>query len=114
MALGSAPKRDQIFFSGLIITVSYNSATCLFGDLAASCKEPDGTVSVVNIYGVARSVATLLQGMYGGIINCLFVNQPWIFIVIVLPAVLTCGSAYIMGVKGKRITKMVGPDGKKD
>ena len=52
--------------------------------------------------------------MYGGIINCLFVNQPWIFIVIVLPAVLTCGFAYIMGVKGKRITKMVGPDGKKD
>lgn len=101
---------------GIIITVSYYSATAykyvdIFGAVA---KNPSAPVSVVNIYGVARSVATLLEGMYGGIINCLFINQPWIFIVIVLPAVLTCGFAYIMGVKGKRITKMVGPDGKKD
>ena len=98
---------------GIIITVSYYSATA-YSVIGGTVKNPTAPVSVVNIYGVARSVATLLQGMYGGIINCLFVNQPWIFIVIVLPAVLTCGSAYIMGVKGKRITKMVGPDGKKD
>lgn len=98
---------------GIIITVSYYSATS-YSVIDGTVKNPTAPVSVVNIYGVARSVATLLQGMYGGIINCLFVNQPWIFIVIVLPAVLTCGFAYIMGVKGKRITKMVGPDGKKD
>lgn len=98
---------------GIIITVSYYCATA-YSVIDGTVKNPTAPVSVVNIYGVARSVATLLQGMYGGIINCLFVNQPWIFIVIVLPAVLTCGFAYIMGVKGKRITKMVGPDGKKD
>lgn len=100
---------------GIIITVSYYCATVHIPVAEGSViMVPGAPESVVNIYGIARSVATLLQGMYGGIINCLFVNQPWIFIVIVLPAVLTCGFAYIMGVKGKRITKMVGPDGKKD
>lgn len=99
---------------GIIITVSYYSATAYSVIEGTVAKNPTAPISVVNIYGVSRSVATLLEGMYGGIINCLFINQPWIFIVIVLPAVLTCGIAYIMGVRGKRITKMVGPDGKKD
>lgn len=99
---------------GIIITVSYYSATAYSVIEGSMAKNPTAPISVVNIYGVSRSVATLLEGMYGGIINCLFINQPWIFIVIVLPAVLTCGIAYIMGVRGKRITKMVGPDGKKD
>lgn len=100
---------------GIIITVSYYCATVHIPAAEGSViMVPGAPESVVNIYGIARSVATLLQGMYGGVINCLFINQPWVFILIVFPAVITCGIAYIMGVNGKRITKMVGPDDKKD
>lgn len=99
---------------GLIITVSYYSATAYTVLEGSVAKNPAAPTSVVNIYGIARSIATLLEGMYGGVINVLFVNQPWIFIVIVLPAVLTCGFAYKMGVKGKRLTKLVGPDNSKE
>lgn len=88
---------------GIIITIGYYSASA-----------PNAPESVVNIYGIASSIATLLEGMYGGVINCLFVNKPWVFILIVFPAVITCGIAYIMGVKGRRITRMVGPDNSKE
>lgn len=99
---------------GIIITVTYYTSTLGPAQNNAAALIPVAPESAVNVYGVARTVATFLQGMYGGIINCLFLNRPWIFILIVLPAVLTCGIAYIMGVRGKRITKMVGPDDKKD
>lgn len=100
---------------GIIITISYYCATTLIPAAEGSAiMVPGAPESVVNIYGIARSIATLLEGMYGGVINCLFVNKPWVFILIVFPAVITCGIAYIMGVKGRRITRMVGPDNSKE
>ncbi len=98
---------------GILITVSYYTSV-LGAPNEAGVIFPVAPQSAVNLFGTAKTIATLLEGMYSGVINFWFPNSPWIFIVITLPAMLTCMAAYIMGVKGKRFTKFLGPVEKTD
>lgn len=63
----------------------------------------------VNLYGTAKIIALFIQGMYSGIVGLYFPATPWILLLIVVPALVTCTVAYIAGVKGKRITRFGGP-----
>ncbi len=94
---------------GIMITVGYYGATA-YTVSEAGISFPSAPDTMVNIFGVAKSAATILEGMYAGIVNRFFLNSPWIYIVITVPAMLTCAVAYIMGVKGKRLTRFGGPD----
>ena len=99
---------------GILITASYYSATTFITNPATGSFYPSAPDAAVNVYGVSLTIANLFEGMYSGIISTYFLNYPWIYILITVPALLTCMLAYIMGVKGKRFTKLVGPDDKKE
>ncbi len=64
---------------------------------------PASPVWAVNVYGVGKLVAGIIEGMYGGIINNIFNASPWAYLIIVIPSLITCTLAYIAGVKGFRI-----------
>ena len=48
--------------------------------------------------------------MYSGIVGLYFPSTPWILLLIVVPALITCTVAYITGVKGLRLTRFGGPN----
>lgn len=98
---------------GILITVGFYAATS-YTTNSAGFISPSAPEFFVNLYGIAKGIAILLEGMYAGVINLLFKNSPWIYIVITLPSMLVCTVAYIMGVKGKHFTKLLGPEKKKD
>ncbi len=64
----------------------------------------------VNLYGTAKIIALFIQGMYSGIVGLYFPSTPWILLLIVVPALITCTVAYITGVKGLRLTRFGGPN----
>lgn len=98
---------------GILITVGYYGASA-YSVSEAGIRFPSAPDSMVNVFGTAKTIATILEGMYAGIINRFFLNSPWIYIVIAIPAMLTCTVAYIMGVKGKRLTRFGGPTESKE
>lgn len=98
---------------GILITIGYYSASSYTLNQVGAIF-PSSPQSAVNLFGTAKTIATLFEGMYSGIISCWFLNSPWVYIVITFPAMLTCMIAYIMGVKGIHFTKLIGPDEKKD
>ena len=56
-----------------------------------------------DVYGVGRLIASLIEGMYSGIVYVIFNFNPWAYLVIIIPSLITCTVAYIAGVKGFRI-----------
>lgn len=113
---------------GLWMSLAANTVNLLLGAMAvigyycagaytvleSGAKAPVSPDWAVNLYGIGKTVATLLQGMYSGIISLYFKSSPWIFIVIVIPSLAVCYAAYIMGVKGKHFTKFLGPTESKE
>lgn len=85
------------FILGILILVGFYSATSFNNGAPAS---PEWAV---NLFGICRPIASFLQAMYGGIVDIVFNLSPWAYIIIPLPAILTCTVAYIAGVKGFRI-----------
>lgn len=55
------------------------------------------------VFAVGSGAAALLEGMYIGIVNVVFKFNPFAYLLIILPSLLTCFIAYIAGVKGFRI-----------
>ena len=53
-----------------------------------------------DIYGAAKIIDTYINGMYLSLTYS--VNTPFIYIIIVLPAVLVSTFSYISGIKGQR------------
>lgn len=82
----------------ILITVGYYGATT-FNEAGF----PAGPEWSVNLYGIGKLLAGLIEAMYTGIINVLFGASPLAYFIIVIPAMITCTVAYIMGVKGKRV-----------
>ncbi|MBE6636916.1 MAG: hypothetical protein E7618_03820 [Ruminococcaceae bacterium] len=93
---------------GILTMIGYYGASTFNETL-----QPASPEWAVNLYGVAKILATFLQAMYSGIVG-LLPTQPWIFIVITFPAMITCMIAYIMGVKGHQLFRFLGPDQKRD
>lgn len=85
------------FIIAVMILVGYYCSTSFVSGAPAS---PEWAV---NLYGIGRAVAALIEGMYGGIINIVFNMSPWAYILIILPSLAVCAVAYILGVKGFRI-----------
>lgn len=54
-------------------------------------------------YGVGKLIGSVIEGMYSGINYVVFNFNPWAYLLIILPSLITCTVAYIAGVKGKRI-----------
>ncbi len=101
------------FFIGIAITVSYYTASSYTAN-AAGIKFPSAPQASADVFGITKSAAALLEGMYAGTVNKFFLNSPWIYIVIIVPSLLVCTAAYIMGVRGKYFTKLLAPKGKMD
>lgn len=84
------------FILAILITLGY------FGASSYVKGAPASPEWAVNLYGVPKIIAGLLNGMYGGVMKY-FGNSPLPYYLIIIPSLLTCTVAYIMGVKGKRI-----------
>ena len=103
---------------GLYMSLAANFFNFIFAVLAVigrigatSLNEIGGPTSpewAVDVYGIGTILAKFLEAMYDGIISLFFLNAPWFLFVIILPALITCTIAYIMGVKGYHITGLVG------
>ena len=85
------------FILAVLITIGYYGST-IFNE-AGFPSSPEWSV---NLYGVGKLIAGLLEAMYTGIIHIVFGPSPWAYFIILVPAIITCTIAYIMGVKGKR------------
>ena len=80
-----------------------------YGGTLGETGTPISPEWAVNLYGTCKIIALFIQGMYSGIVGLYFPATPWILLLIVLPALLTCTVAYIAGVKGRRLTRFGGP-----
>ncbi len=56
-----------------------------------------------NTYQIAGSVFGFLNGMYVGLITAFAPDNPWVKLLVSLPAILTCGVGYIVGTTGFRL-----------
>ncbi len=56
-----------------------------------------------DVYGVGRLIGGLIEGMYSGIVYVVFNFNPWAYLIIIIPSLITCMIAYMAGVKGFRI-----------
>lgn len=73
---------------------------------------PEGAISKIG--GICASAATVLEGMYTGILanrigGVPLNSMPWVWFVITLPATFTCAIAYLMGLKDKKFTSIFNP-----
>lgn len=62
-----------------------------------------GPTWALNMVGTCKAIIVFIEGMYNGIVSIVFHNAPWANLLITLPAIITCGLAYVAGVKGFRI-----------
>ncbi len=85
------------FILAVMVLVGYYASTSFVNGAPAS---PEWAM---NVYGLGRAVAAIIEGMYGGIISVALDSSPWAYLIIILPSLLVCTVAYIAGVKGFRI-----------
>ena len=92
----------------------------IIGFFSASVYEngaPASPTWAVNLYGTPRVIATFLQAMYAAFFSINYSGAPWLspfmFLLVVLPALVTCTAAYIAGVKGFRVFPQTKPRRKK-
>jgi hypothetical protein len=85
------------FILAIIITIGYYGSSAF--NASGFPRSPEWAV---NLYGVGKMIAGLLEAMYTGIINICFGPSPWAYFTIIAPSLMTCMIAYVMGVKGKR------------
>ncbi len=85
------------FILAIMVTIGYYGATAF--NEAGYPNSPDWAV---NIYGIGKLVAGLIEAMYTGLINYIFGPSPWAYFTIIAPSLIVCTIAYVMGVKGIR------------
>lgn len=85
------------FILAILITVGYYGASTF--NAAGFPSSPDWAI---NIYGVSKIIAGLIEAMYTGIITLWFGPSPWAYFAIIAPSLIVCMIAYVMGVKGIR------------
>ncbi len=85
------------FIIAILALVGYYGATALKNGTPVSPSW------AADVYGVGRLVASLIEGMYSGIVYVVFNFNPWAYLVIIIPSLITCTIAYMAGVKGFRI-----------
>lgn len=68
-------------------------------------KETYGLASV--IYSIFGTLARFYQGMYLGIISEILNQNPFSFLIIILPAIAVTTFAYLMGINNRRILEFI-------
>jgi hypothetical protein len=99
--------------TGALIALCANAFNFLFAILITLASLLD--VAVINsIGGIASFLALFLEGMYTGLltnsIGGAALNSYWFtYFLITLPAVITCGVAYLAGLHDKKMTTLFNP-----
>ncbi len=104
---------------GLYMSLAANSLNFLLAIFAIVGYYGGGTLEggpvwAINMYGIAKSIAVFIQGMYSGIVGTLFPTNPWGLIAIIVPSLAVCTLAYLAGVEGFRLTPFGGPKESKE
>ncbi len=109
--LGKAKKRPYV---GFLITLIANVPNIIVASIYAICwfisKGAEGAAT--NIAAFMRVITLFIEGMYYGLMTAIGIGPNsfwWAYFVIVLPAVLVGGVAYILGTMNAHLTKMMEP-----
>ena len=95
--------------TGLWISLLANSINFLLG-ISIMLGSLTDLSAFGKIGGVCASIAVLVEGMYTGVLaNHVAPDTPlnsfwWVYLLLPIPAMLTCLVAYILGVKDKKFT----------
>ena len=102
-------RKEKQSLTGLWISLFANSINFILGIFIMLGSLTD--LSVFNkIGGVCASIAVLIEGMYTGVLaNHVAGDIPlnsfwWIYLLLPIPALLTCLIAYVLGTKDKKFT----------
>lgn len=106
-------------FKGALISLAANFINLILGilivigyySLDPSCRilhEASSPVWAANLYGTASVIARFIEAMYIGIIQTYSPYNPFIFVLIVFPAIIFSGLGYFLAIKGKSISGMLG------
>ena len=109
--LGKAKKRPYV---GFLITLIANVPNIIVASIYAICwfisKGAEGAAT--NIASFMRVITLFIEGMYYGLMTAIGIGPNsfwWAYFVIVIPAVLVGGVAYILGTMNAHLTKMMEP-----
>ena len=97
-------RADKNLYKGLLISLIANIPNFILAIIImitypmGSTNEAAATVCVV-----AKTIALLWEGMYNGIVQYFSPYNPIIYLLMILPAIIVCTVAYIMGFSNKRI-----------
>lgn len=104
-----AGRKENKPFTGLWISLLANSINFLLGIFIML-----GSLTNVSVFGkiggVCASIAVLIEGMYTGVLaNHVAPETPlnsfwWVYLLLPVPALVTCLIAYILGTKDKKFT----------
>ena len=102
-------RKENKPFTGLWISLLANSINFLLGIFIML-----GSLTNVSVFGkiggVCASIAVLIEGMYTGVLaNHVAPETPlnsfwWVYLLLPVPALVTCLIAYILGTKDKKFT----------
>lgn len=87
----------------ICVIVSYYSLT----DFATG--QPEGAYTV---YYISKMIAVVIQGMYNGLVQLYSPYNPIIFILIVIPALVSSTLGYYLGLKNVRLLGFISNSGK--
>ncbi len=99
-------------FKGLYMSLFANipnfiiAILAIVGYIGASSFKSGTPISpawAADLYSIGKLIASLIEGMYSGIVYVVFNFNPWSYLIIIIPSLITCTIAYIAGVKGIRI-----------
>ncbi len=123
--VGKLPRRPYL---GFILSLIANIPQFLIAAVYAICmaigKGAEGVAT--SIAAVMKVVMLFIDGMYFGLLSTISIgtrinvntgdivpnelfNFSWSYFVIIIPAVLTCGLAYWMGLKNAKLTTIMDP-----
>ncbi len=95
-----AKRLDFIKYKGLYMSLIANIPNFIIAILIIIGRYVPGAAGVM---AIGSGAAAILEGMYIGIINVVFKFNPFAYLLIIVPSLITCTIAYIAGVKGFRI-----------
>ena len=115
----SATARGQSrgLWRGLVIGLLANSLNLLFAVFSIFRDFAPAGSGLAKMGGAFRSIALMIEGMYQGILAMPFGGLQlhdfaWVYFVIVVPAVLVCSVAYIIGSYNLHATNILIPKNK--
>ncbi len=107
-------KKKRNAMTGVLISLCANAINFLFAIFISLAMLFNSSSFFGNIGAVCKVGALLLEGMYTGLLahpiapNVALNSQWWIWFLTPIPAILTCGIAYNMGLRDFKLTALLG------